>query len=514
MIKGMISSFALLCAGTTLANTSFVHPNEIIVSFKNGDQLESLSSAVVDRKWITKKVSHISLAQFLDQDKVIEEIKKDPNVEWVLPNIIYLGNYMESLPTGGQIPLQYHHRTIGSFDSWTHFQGKQDIIVAVTDDGFFLEHEDMENSWYKNPNEIPENGIDDDQNGYVDDVIGYDFNNDDNDPSSNWDHGTHGTHVAGIIGANPRNNLGGAGIAPRVKVMPLKFYGEKSLSSAMYFKAYAYAADNGAKIINTSYNIDPLVEDQVYLKAIEYARSKGLLIFNSAGNTRTLNPKRGSLEQLLLVASSNEDDRVSSFSNYGEGIDLIAPGEKIYSIVKNNRYGPLSGTSMASPMAAGVAAYIWSENPDWSSLEVAHVLLSMTEKIDEKNKSRYQGNIGSGRLVSYRDEVSLSSIRNIVWDKKESTVKIFLKGLIVNSKEEIKDALSLTNRGVDVDFEIEFKSDVGANVITLKVPEDKGRYQLDIDGSKLENPFFERLDADEDGRAGGVRSFLYKIGWF
>lgn len=327
------------------------------------------------------------------------------------PNYAYYGNYMEeATPNDELFAEQFHHQMIKTNQAWTASMGSEEIIVAVTDNEFAMRHEDLKGQWWTNKNEIPGNGIDDDGNGYIDDVNGWDFMGQDNDMEA--DDSTHGTHVAGIIAAKANNDVGGAGIAPNVKVMALRWYGsERRWTSAIVAETYNYAVDNGAKIINTSYNIDGLSDDQVYLDAVKYATENDVLIFNSAGNGNTEDPKRQKVEELVLVCSVvskeggwfKKPDQRSSFSNYGSGIDVCAPGDPILAPVNrstNSAYGELQGTSMASPVAAAVAALIWSHNPNFTGEEVKQRLYDSADNIDDKNK-KYVGKLGAGRVNAF-----------------------------------------------------------------------------------------------------------------
>lgn len=328
----------------------------------------------------------------------------------VWPNYTYFGNYLENETNDSEIGEQLFHKQIQTFKAWNTTQGSHEIIVAVTDNEFEIDHDDLKNQWWKNEKEIEGNGIDDDNNGYVDDIYGWDFIAGDN--NTDVEEGpTHGTHVAGIIAAQANNGIGVAGIAPNVKIMPLRWYGDENRwTSAIVAETYHYAVDNGAKIINTSYNIDGLVDDQVYLHAVKYVNAADAIIFNSAGNSNKKNPKRQKIEDIVLVCSVNtmpkrKLDKKSGFSNYGTGIDVCAPGDKIFSTVQrryqgNSRYGELSGTSMASPVAAAVAALIWSSNPNFDREEVIEKLKASADNIDQKNK-KYKGLLGTGRVNAF-----------------------------------------------------------------------------------------------------------------
>ena len=344
---------------------------------------------------------------------VRSENKSFTTKENVHPNYTYFGNYLEVEPQTNDANLgeQLHHEQIKTFQAWNTTQGNSELIVAVTDNEFEIDHDDLKNQWWKNENEIEGNGIDDDGNGYIDDVYGWDFVGQDNNVDV-VESPTHGTHVAGIIAAQANNGIGIAGIAPNVKVMPLRWYGEeRRWTSAIVAETYRYAVDNGAKIINTSYNIDGLVDDQVYLDSIEYVNAAGAIIFNSAGNNNKKNPPRQKIEDIVLVCAVNtkkgrRQDKRSGFSNYGTGIDICAPGDPIYSTVQrryqgNSRYGKLSGTSMASPIAAAVTALIWSSNPNYSREEVIKKLLDSADNIDKRNR-RFKGMLGSGRVNAFK----------------------------------------------------------------------------------------------------------------
>jgi subtilisin family serine protease len=330
----------------------------------------------------------------------------------VYPNYTYFGNYLENATNDAKISEQFHLKQIDVFKAWQYTQGDSDLIVAVTDNEFAIDHDDLKNQWWTNPGEIPGNGIDDDNNGYIDDVYGWDFIGNDNDVSQE-NSPTHGTHVAGIIAAEANNKIGVAGIAPNVKIMPLRWYGDEGRwTSAVVAETYYYAVNHGAKIINTSYNIDGLVDDVVYLNAVKYVTQKGAIIFNSAGNDGKKDPPRQKVKDLILVCSvtSKKDrtaDKKSSFSNYGSGIHLCAPGDPILSTVVRrtaqgeSRYGELQGTSMASPVAAAVAALIWSHNREFNREQVIQKLLKTTDNIEDKNR-RYKGQLGTGRVNAFK----------------------------------------------------------------------------------------------------------------
>ena len=333
----------------------------------------------------------------------------------VYPNYRYYGDYLDiadNTPNDIEFNKQFHHKMIQTTKAWEVSKGDHEIIVAVTDNEFQINHKDMVNAWWKNPNEIPNNKIDDDGNGYVDDVYGWDFINGDNNVDAK-DETSHGTHVSGTIAAVSNNSIGGSGIAPNVKVMPLRWYDyDDPWTSAIILETYHYAVDNGAKIISTSYNIDSMVNDKAYRAAVKYVRDNDVLIFNSAGNSGAENPRRQQIEDIILVCSVTSEsklksDKKSTFSNYGSGIDICAPGDPIYATVQNpfggeqDRYGNIRGTSMSTPVAAAVAALIWSSHPNFTDEEVRQKLFNSADDIYKKN-SKYKGKLGAGRVNAFK----------------------------------------------------------------------------------------------------------------
>lgn len=385
--------------------------NSFALPLKNGEHFKQkiLGEAIVKNK--SQKFFHKIIKPLGNDLYVIKVDSKNElldHYEKVYPNYIYYGNYLDrvTIPNDTYFTKQYHHKQIKTIEAWEITQGEKDIIVAVTDNEFQIDHKDLIQSWWKNEHEIPNNGIDDDQNGYIDDIYGWDFFDHDNDVDST-DEPTHGTHVSGIIAATSGNNFGGTGIAPKVKVMPLRWYGsEGEWTTAIIVETYNYAINNGAKIISTSYNIDSLVDDELYRDLLLDVRKRGVLIFNSAGNGNKKNPARQNIDELILVcsvtSSSKSQDIKSRFSNYGTGIDICAPGDPIFSTVQvkygmQDQYGELSGTSMSTPAAAAVAALIWSSHPNFSDEEVIQKLYSSADKIDDEN-FLYKGLLGAGRI--------------------------------------------------------------------------------------------------------------------
>ncbi len=283
-----------------------------------------------------------------------------------------------------------------------------DIVVAVIDTGIDYQHEDLKDALWVNAKEVAGNKVDDDQNGYVDDVNGYDFANKDGDP---MDDNHHGTHCAGIIAAKGNNKKGVAGVYWKAKIMALKFLdAEGGGDVADAVTAIEYARQMGAKISSNSWGCTSC-NSQALAEAIKAAGDSGHLFIAAAGNHAGDNdqgpknyPSSYDLENIIAVAATDRNDQLASFSGYGKtSVDLAAPGVDIYSTTPGDsttttgQYAAYSGTSMATPYVAGVAALLWSQSPTLGWTEVKKRLLLSVDKLDSLADKMVAG----GRLNAY-----------------------------------------------------------------------------------------------------------------
>ena len=275
---------------------------------------------------------------------------------------------------GEQWGLNNTGQTIGGFvgapdvdmnvpEAWAITTGSPSVVVAVLDDGVDFSHPDLAARQWVNPGEIAGNGIDDDGNTFVDDVHGWDFCNDDN--TVHEGSASHGTHVAGSIAASG-NGVGIAGVAPSVQIMAVKFIGPGCGTDQQAIDAIAYAAAEGAKIINASWGGSGA--SAALGDAIELVPD--VLVVAAAGNSNSDNdvapvyPASYDLPNILSIASIHNEGFLSDFSNFGFGsVDLSAPGEDILSSNVGGGWGYRSGTSMAAANASGVAALAVSAKP-------------------------------------------------------------------------------------------------------------------------------------------------------
>ncbi len=328
---------------------------------------------------------------------VIEEYKANNNVEYAEPNYMY--NTCETIPNeyanrSALAATQWGLDKINAPGGWDIEAGSENVVIAVIDSGLDLNHPDLVNNIWVNGDEISSNGIDDDSNGYIDDVNGWDFINDDSSP---MDDNGHGTHCSGIASAVTNNSLGVAGVSWRSKIMALKF-----LDSAGYgnnvdaIEAINYAADNGVKVISNSWGGGAY--SQSLQDAINYAYSKGCVVIAAAGNDDTnVSFYPAAYNNVVAVSATQSDDTKASFSNYGEWVDVSAPGADVYSTLWDNTYGYKSGTSMACPFVSGLASLIFSHNPGWSNSSVIEQIMGSIDNINPLNP-RYVGLLGTGRI--------------------------------------------------------------------------------------------------------------------
>lgn len=249
------------------------------------------------------------------------------------------------------------------------------ITVAVIDTGVDYNHPDLINNIWTNPNEIPNNGIDDDGNGFIDDVRGWDFVSNDNAP---LDSNGHGTHVSGIIAAS-RNSFGVTGVAPDARIMPLRALGGGDEWGNVN-NAIRYAVDNGARVINMSLGGNTMDQDGRLRESIQYASDRGVIVVMAAGNNALSSPLLPGIHANqwgIVVGAVSSNESLAGYSNRAGSNPIIgyvtAPGSA-NSTLPNRGYGSRQGTSMASPHVAGVVALLLSANPNLTDADIRSLL--------------------------------------------------------------------------------------------------------------------------------------------
>ncbi len=312
----------------------------------------------------------------------------------------WAANYQWGLPAIGLRPL-------GKNSGWDIYDGRDpNVVVAIIDSGLDLQHPDGPTYLWTNEDEIPDNGKDDDGNGYVDDIHGWNFIAENNRLQDDYG---HGTFVAGIIAAKTNNGIGIAGVNPGARIMPLKVSDEKGKASSLsIYRAIRYSVDNGARIINISLGREGI--SKLEQLGLNYAWNMGCLVVVAAGNQAGSIGKHGpaGLAHAFSVASIDVDGNWRNTSNSGRTVAIAAPGEAIYSLsaadgkmdgsmlpFTETEYHRLHGTSFASPYVAGTASLVWAKHPDLNNRQLANLLL---ETARDSSKKGWDDRTGAGMV--------------------------------------------------------------------------------------------------------------------
>jgi subtilisin family serine protease len=359
----------------------------------------------------------------LSVEEAVRRARLDPRVEYAEPNyFMYTNDTTPNDPLLDQMwglsntactgcSNDWSKPDISALRAWDLTTGANDIVVGVIDTGIDVSHPDLAPNIWVNPGEIPDNKNDDDGNGYVDDINGWNFADDSNDVFVRPEFDTHATHVAGIIGAAGNNNRGVVGVAWNVKIVSLKFLtgsqGSGSTSNAVRAIEYAIDLKNrgvSLHVLNASWGgpgNSTALRDAVFA-----AGEAGILFVASAGNEANFVDETPSypgawssdMSNVISVAAMSATDSLANFSNYGHNrVSVAAPGVDIWSTLPNNNYGPRQGTSMAAPFVSGIAALVYSLDRSLSPAEVKHRIISTSEPTPSVvNKVR-----GSGRVNAY-----------------------------------------------------------------------------------------------------------------
>lgn len=303
-------------------------------------------------------------------------------------------------------PNQYNVLITQAEQAWDIVTGSSNIVIGMVDDAVRLDHEDLAANIWVNTGEIAGNGADDDGNGYIDDVNGWDAADNDNDPnppaSANDNNFSHGTHCAGIAAAVTDNGLGVASVSFNVSLMAVKIADDatETLTGAMQGVEYAIAA--GADVISMSWGGGaPSATEQAVFTT---AHNAGIALIAAAGNDNTdvlMYP--ASYEHVISVGASDNADLKAGFSNYGDSIDVMAPGVNIWSSVATttSSYTFYDGTSMACPYVSGLAALMLSLDPNLTPTRLEQCLEETADNIDALNAG-FEGQLGAGRVNSFQ----------------------------------------------------------------------------------------------------------------
>ncbi len=339
---------------------------------------------------------------------VADRLSRDSHVEYAEPR--YLSK-IAATPNDTYYNQQDQFEQVSAPAAWDLVKGDSgDVVIAVVDGGTYWQHPDLAANIWMNPDEISGNGIDDDNNGFIDDIRGWNFANNTNNPAGlagQGYNGSHGTSVAGFAGVVTNNGTGLASMSWNARIMPIN---AASYNHDFYLQwideSVIYAALNGADIINisnTSGIYSSLSED-----VVDFASSQGCVIVAAAGNSNTnldIAPRYpASFRNVLGVGATGRDNDVKAgISSYGTSVGVYAPGANLSTISVNGSYGAYggTGTSYAAPMVAGLAALVKIKFPDWSANQIMEQIRVTSDIIDDQNPS-LAGLLGHGRINALR----------------------------------------------------------------------------------------------------------------
>jgi subtilisin family serine protease len=438
-------------------------------------------------------MSLIHLDSNLSVEEAIRAANEDPRVEFAEPNYLY--GPADTIPQDAQFVSLWGLRNTGNNSlsqgiagidisatrAWDITTGSDNIVAAIIDTGVDLSHPDLRPNAWKNPGEVAGNNIDDDGNGYVDDVNGWNFAADSNRTFEDFSIDRHGTHVAGTLGAAADDeHIGVVGVAWHVKLMSLKFIGRQSDgrvagTSSDAVKAINYAIDMkrrgvNLRVINASWAGDS--NSKALRKAIDKAGQEGILFVCAAGNGGDDNSQddvdEGSVfpagwaadsSSVLSVTTITASGAVPTWANYGHtGVSVAAPGTDILSTLPGGGYGIDSGTSMSTPHVAGIAVLLWAQNPSLSPAEVKARIISTADPVlglASRSASAGRANAYNALTPGTPRPRPAPAIRVVSSDKKHLTVDglgvldgssvIEVNGLAVDGRYEFDEAYRLAN---------------------------------------------------------------------
>ncbi|MCD1261555.1 peptidase S8 [Paenibacillus athensensis] len=368
--------------------TSHYHPNEVVVRFKKDptdSELNRIKSEIGSRTVRKLGYTYVFTADGMEAKQLMAYFKKW-DVSYVEPHFLYLTN--DAAASSGKAPgetngrndvtanfipndylfsrYQWNLPTIETVQGWQTTRGAQDVIVGVVDTGVDLQHPDLQGQLVPGYNVVGNNDVPQDDVG-------------------------HGTHVAGVIAAVVNNNVGVAGMSWYNKVLPVKVLDQSGAGSTYAVaQGVIWATDHGAKVINMS--LGNYADSSFLHDAIKYAFDHDVALIAASGNDNTDRPGfPAAYPEVFAVAATDAQNQKAPFSNYGDYIDVAAPGVSIASTYPNNQYAALSGTSMASPHVTALAALIRSVNPLLKNTEVYDIIRQTAQDLGDKGRDAYYG---------------------------------------------------------------------------------------------------------------------------
>ena len=404
----MIEAFVILLFFVSQAMAQDVVPGEYLVKLK-GHSSSSGTSRFLGKASLkmnlkasigAMNIHHMAFKAGAGSAEALEELRNDPNVEFIEPNYILRKaddnissdkmslDDIQAFSVSNSSSFVQNRSNVHVTEAWQIISpsASNDPIVAIVDTGVDYQHSVFTGSHaiWTNSQEIPSNGLDDDGNGFVDDVHGWNFHSNTNDPMDDDD---HGTHVAGIILGVGQDIFASPVATAKIRIMPLKFLGaDGSGSTADAVKAIYYAVNNGAQVINNSWGGSNY--SQSLHEALAFAYEHHVILTAAAGNSSKNNdassmyPANLDVPSQISVAASTDSDGLASFSNYGRStVHVASPGVGILSTVPGNSFRYMSGTSMAAPFVAGIAALALREASNLSGYQVRQIMLDSSSGV-------------------------------------------------------------------------------------------------------------------------------------
>lgn len=408
--------------------------------------LNSLGAISIESPFkLLDELMYVRQVQFNEKaniDSIVAILKQDRNFVYATKLHIPTATKIY-IPNEPQTDKQWYFKNININNSWNFSDQGVKVRIAVIDNAIRTTHEDIADNLFINAGEIPNNGIDDDNNGYIDDVNGYDFGDNDNNtnPPSNVTptYFSHGTHVSGIISASNVNNRGLASLCPNAELLPIKVVPDNPKNNndmflTSYLKGLEYAIKMDAKIINCSWGItlDPGESAPELEEFINIAKARNIIVVAAAGNNDKDNVfVPAAYPYVISVGSTNQDNKKSTFSNFGSFIDVMAPGENIYSTLGtgDHDYGAMNGTSMSAPIVSSFVGQILSQFPYTTfpkvTKDMEQIIKENCENIDAKNPD-YTHKLGNGIIDIDKTFIDLYNLTSSIFNRNQNiSLKVY-----------------------------------------------------------------------------------------
>lgn len=399
------------------------------------------------------RIMKVRYSSAVDAHKLAAELAADPSVEYAEP--VYIFRPLDT-PNDPRLSTQWTINVLKMTEAWDISKGDSTIVIGYVDSGVNYNHEDLSLAIAKNAGEwgtngeLKDNGIDDDQNGYVDDWRGWDFVGNgslqqpkpDNDP---MDFNGHGTNGAGVAAASTNNGLGIAGIGYYTKLLPIKVQDDAGQGGFSGYEGIVYAADMGCRIINCSWGANGIIS-QTLQDVVDYAWAKGVLVVGAAGNSVIDNDVDpflpSSLNHVLSVSSFDENGGATSTTAYGASVHVCAPGTNVLTTRGSFGYQAVSGTSFSAPHMSGLAALILALHPDWTPDQILEQIRVTADPFGAEHEAKRFGRANALNALSMNQ--SLSDIPGVM---VESSTVSTINGSVFSEGGQTAD-ISVTFKNV------------------------------------------------------------------